>query len=189
MSSCESFDLLQDKVTSAAGRAVDGIVGSIPGAPTSGTAASIGAKISSAVSAVKAEAESALETAKGAVAEFEQTLQEFAEETQAKIDDLVAQMQGATQEVIAELEQQIENLKGKVQDAIPAWMNKTPEELLLDAKNGICDPKINGLVAPKEGSAKKMVPAVAPAVDPGPTEVEVFAAPPKPPINQNPIKL
>lgn len=189
MSSCQTLDQLQDTVTSAASRAVDSIVGTIPGAPTSGTAASIGAKISSAIDTVKAEAESAIATAKGAVAEIEQTVQEFAEQTQAQIDDLIAQMEGAVDEVVAGLEQQIENLKGEVQKVIPAWMNKTPEELLADVKNNICDPEVNGLVKPTEGEAKKMVPAAVPAENPGKSVVEVFALPPKPPINPNPIQL
>lgn len=187
MTACKNLDQLQDSVTSGAARAVDSIVATIPGAPTSGTAAAIASKISSAISTVKAEAESALETAKGAAATIESTLQEYAEQVQAQIEALEAAMIGATEEIIAQLQQQIENLKGEVQKVIPSWMNKTPEELLLDAKMGICDPQVDGLVKPQEGEAKKIAPAAAPSKNPGPTQVETFAAPTKPPLATNPI--
>lgn len=187
MTACKNLDQLQDSVTSGAARAVDSIVATIPGAPTSGTAAAIGAKISSAISTVKAEAESALAAAKGAAATIESTLQEYAEQVQQQIEVLQAAMIGASEEVIEQLKQQIENLKGEVQEVIPSWMNKTPDQLLNDAKNGICDPQVDGVVKPAEGEGKKIKPATPPAVNPAPTQVETYAAPSKPPLMTNPI--
>lgn len=187
MSACKNLDNLLESVESAASNAVDGIVSTITGSPTAGTAASIGAKISSAINTVKAEAESALETAKGAVAKFEQTLMEFAEDVQNQIEDLQQQMIGKTEEVIAQLQAEIDDLKAAVEAKIPAWMHKTPEELLQDVISGVCDPDVDGMVVPEEGTAKKVQPATAPATNPGPTAVETFAVPAKPPLNTNPI--
>jgi hypothetical protein len=66
-------------------------------------------------------------------------------------------------------------------------MHKSPEELLQDVISGICDPDVDGMVVPEEGTAKKIVPAAAPATNPATTEVQTFAAPSKPPLNTNPI--
>jgi hypothetical protein len=189
MSACKNLDSLVDSVSSAASAAVDGIVNTITNSPTSGTAASIGAKISSAINTVKSEASSALESAKGAVATFEQTLMEFAEETQAQIAALEQQMIGAADEVIAELRSEIEGLKSSVEAMLPSWMHKSPEELLQDAISGICDPAVDGLVVPNEGTAKKIQPSVPPTTNPAATEVQTFAAPSKPPLNINPIQV
>jgi hypothetical protein len=187
MSACKNLDNLLESVESAASKAVDGIVGTITNNPTAGTAAAIGAKISSAINTVKAEAEEAIAAAKGAVANFEKTLMEFAEEAQAQIADIQQQMIGATQEVIAQLQAQIDEIKAEIDSKIPAWMHKTPEELLQDVISGICDPNVDGMVVPEEGTAKTIQPATAPSINPGPSPIETFAAPAKPPINTNPI--
>lgn len=187
MTACKNLDTLLESVESAASNAVDSIVSTITNSPTAGTAAGIGAKISSAINTVKAEAEEAIAAAKGAVANFEKTLMEFAAEAQAQIADLQQQMIGATQEVIAQLQAQIDGIKADIASKIPAWMQKSPEELLQDVISGICDPDVDGMVVPEEGTAKKIVPATAPATNPGPSPVETFAAPAKPPINTNPI--
>lgn len=186
-SACPGLGDLVDKVTSAAGRQIDSIVSTITDSPTAGTASGIGAKISAAVSAAKAEAESVIEKAKGAVGEIEQTLQEFAQETQAKIEDLQAQLEGAVGEVREQILQEIENAKAALAEVIPPWLQKSPEELLSDVVNRVCDPDVSELVKPTEGVAKKAVPSVAPAENPSTTAVEVFAAPSKPPIQVNPI--
>jgi F0F1-type ATP synthase membrane subunit b/b' len=186
-SACPGLGALTDKVTSAANRQIDSIVSTITNTPTAGTAAGIGSKISSAVSAAKAEAESVIEKAKGTVGEIEQTLQEFAQETQAKIEYLQAQLEGAIGEAREQILQQIENAKAALAEVIPPWLQKSPEELLQDVVNRVCDPDVNGLVKPTEGVAKKAVPSVAPAENPASTAVETFAAPARPPIQKNPI--
>jgi F0F1-type ATP synthase membrane subunit b/b' len=200
-SACPGLGDLVDKVTSAAGRAVDSIVSSITNSPTAGTAGGIAAKISASVSAVKAEAEALMEKAKGAVAEVEQTLQEFAMEVQGRIEELQAnieqwmiELQTAVGEIRDQLLAKIAEAEGFIDDkieelraALPAWLNKSPEELLNDVINGICDPDVSELGKPTEGTAKKMVPSEAPAVNPAGTEVEVFVPPAKPPLQVNPI--
>ena len=200
-SACPGLGELADKVTSAANRLVDSIVDSIPGAPTSGTAGGIAAKIGSAVSAVKAEAEELMASAKGAVAEIEQTLQEFAmeiqgriEEFQAQIDQWLVELESAVGEAREELLRKIAEAEGFIQDsiaelqeALPAWLNKSPQELLDDVVNGICDPTVSDLGKPVEGTAKKVVPSVAPTENPAATEVQVFVPPAKPPLQTNPI--
>lgn len=201
-SACPGLGDLADKVTSAANRAVDAILDSIPSLPTSGTAGGIAAKISSAVEGVKAEAEELMAKAKGAVAEIEQTLQEFAMEIQGQIEQLQANIEQWMIELetavgeyreqllawIAEAEAGIASKIEELKDAMPAWLQKSPEELLQDVIDGICDPQVAELGKPNEGEAKKMVPSEAPAENPASTEVETFAAPSKPPIQTNPIK-
>lgn len=200
-SACPGLGELVDKVTSAANRAVDSIVSSITNSPTAGTAGGIAAKIGAAVSAVKAEAEELMEKAKGAVAEIEQTLQEFAAEIQGQIEEYQAQIQQwlveletAVGEAREELLRKIAEAEGFIQDqiaelqaALPAWLNKSPQELLDDVINGICDPEVSELGKPDEGTAKKMVPSEAPTTNPAGTEVEVFVPPAKPPLQVNPI--
>lgn len=188
-SACPGLGDLADQATSAAGRAVDSLVSSITNSPTSGSVSSIASKIGSAIDTVKAEAEQQIENVKGAVAEIEQTLQEFAEETQALIEDLEQQLVGAIGEVREQLLQQIENAKAALAEVIPPWLQKTPDELLQDVVNRVCDPKVNGLGKPTEGVAKKMIPATPPAENPAGTAVEVFTPPAKPPLQTNPIKL
>lgn len=202
-SACPGLGELVDKVTSAANRAVDAIVSTITNTPTSGTAGSVGAKISSAIATVKAEAEELMAKAKGAVAEIEQTLQEFAmqiqgqiEELQANIEQWMIELQTAVGEYreqllawIAEAEAGIASKIEELKEAMPAWLQKSPQELLQDVIDGICDPEVSELGKPNEGEAKKMVPSEAPAVNPAGTEVETFAAPSKPPIQTNPIKV
>lgn len=202
-STCPGLDELYDKVTSAAGRAVDSILSSIPGSPTSGTAGAIGAKISAAVAAVKGEAEELMAKAKGAVAEIEQTLQEFAASVQNKVEEYQAQIEQWTIELetavgearerliqqIADAEAGIASKVEELKAAMPAWMNKSPQELLDDVVNGICDPEVSELGKPSEGTAKKMVPSEAPTTNPAGTEVEVFVPPAKPPLQVNPIKV
>lgn len=200
-SACPNLAELIDNVTSAANRLVDSIVGTITDSPTSGTAAAIGAKITAAVSAVKAEAEELMEKAKGAVAEIEQTLQDFAVEIQGQIEELQANIEQWLVELetavgeyrerllawIAEAEAGIAAKIEELKDAMPAWLQKSPQELLQDVIDGICDPDVSDLGKPTEGEAKKMSPSPAPAVNPAGTEVETFAAPTKPPIQPNPI--
>lgn len=200
-SACPGLDELYDKVTSAAGRAVDSILSSIPGSPTSGTAGSIGAKISAAVAAVKGEAEELMASAKGAVAEIEQTLQEFAGEIQSQIEEFQAQIDqwtieletavGEAREIllqkIADAEAGISSKVEELKEAMPAWLNKSPQELLDDVVNGICDPEVSELGKPDVGTAKKMIPSEAPTANPAGTEVEVFTPPAKPPLQVNPI--
>lgn len=200
-SACPGLGDLADKVTSAAGRAVDSIVSSISSTPTAGTAGSVGAKISSAIETVKAEAEELMAKAKGTVAEIEQTLQEYAMEIQGQIEELQANIEqwmielqtavGAYRDqLLAWIDQAEAGIASKIEElkaAMPAWLQKSPEELLQDVINGICDPEVAELGKPTEGEAKKMVPSEAPAVNPAGTEVETFAAPSKPPIQANPI--
>lgn len=202
-SACPGLGELADKVTSAANRLVDSIVDSIPDAPTSGTAGGIAAKISSAVSSVKAEAEEMMEAAKGAVAEIQQTLQEFAMEIQGQIEQFQAQieqwmieLETAVGEARDQLLAQIAEAEGAIQDkiaelqaALPAWLQKSPQELLDDVINGICDPDVSELGKPVEGTAKKVVPSEAPTVNPAATEVQVFVPPAKPPLQPNPIQV
>lgn len=187
MSACKNFDDLLESVESKASKALDGIVSTITNSPTAGTAAAIGAKISSAINTVKTEAEAAIAAAKGAVAKFEQTLTEFAAEVQGKIAELQQRMIDATEELKAELQAEIDELTAELGAKIPAWMQKSPEELLQDIISGICDPDVDGMVVPEEGTAKKIVPAAAPATNPATTQVQTFAAPAKPPLNTNPI--
>lgn len=184
---CPVLEELNEEVTSAANRAVDAITSSIPSSPTSGTAAGIGAKISSAVSTVKAEAEQIIEDAKGMAAEIEETFMEYVTTAQNKIAELEAALEEATGELREWILQQIEETKAGIQEIIPAWLNKTPDELLNDAAAGICDPEVYGLGKPAEGTAKKVIPSETPTVNPGSTAVEVFAVPEKPPIVDNPI--
>ena len=186
-SPCPVLSVLNDAVTSAANRAVDAITGSIPADPTSGTAAGIAAKISSAVNTVKAEAEELMSKVKGAAGEIEETFMEFVTTTQNKIAEIEKAIETATEEMKELLLQEIEDLKGAIQEVIPAWMNKTPDELLQDAIDGLCDPEMYGLGKPSEGTAKAVIPSEAPVENPGPSEVEVFSAPSRPPININPI--
>jgi F0F1-type ATP synthase membrane subunit b/b' len=202
-SACPGLGELVDKVTSAANRAVDSIVSTITDSPTAGTAGGIAAKISAAVSAVTAEAEELMETAKGAVAEIEQTLQDFAMEVQGKIEEFQAQIEGwmveletAVGEAREELLRKIAEAEGFIQDqiaelqaALPAWLQKSPQELLDDVINGICDPDVSELGKPVEGTAKKVVPSEAPTANPAATEVEVFVPPAKPPLQTNPIQV
>ena len=202
-SACPGLGELVDKVTSAANRAVDSIVSTITNSPTAGTAGGIAAKISAAVSAVTAEAEELMETAKGAVAEIEQTLQDFAMEVQGKIEEFQAQIEGwmveletAVGETREELLRKIAEAEGFIQDqiaelqaALPAWLQKSPQELLDDVINGICDPDVSELGKPVEGTAKKVVPSEAPTVNPAATEVQVFVPPAKPPLQPNPIQV
>lgn len=186
---CPVMDELTDEVTSAANRAVDAIASSIPGAPTSGTAAGIAAKISSAIATVKAEAEQVIEDAKGLAAEIEETFMEYVTAAQNQIAELEAALEEAIGEIREQILQEIEDIKAGIQEVIPAWLNKTPDELLNDAIIGVCDPEVYGLGKPAEGTAKKVIPSETPTENPGATAVEVFAVPPKPPIVDNPIVI
>lgn len=186
---CPVLDQLTDEVTSAANRAVESITSSIPSDPTSGTATGIAAKIASAVSTVKAEAEQVIEDAKGLAAEIEETFMEYVTTAQNKIAELEAALEEATGELREWILQQIEETKAGIQEIIPAWLNKTPDELLNDAIAGVCDPEVYGLGKPAEGTAKKVIPSETPTVNPGSTEVEVFAVPDKPPVDSNPIVI
>ncbi|UOL48755.1 hypothetical protein [Pseudomonas phage Astolliot] len=203
VSACPALGELYDKVTSAAGRLVDSIIGTIPPDPTSGTAGGIAAKISAAVSAVKGEAEELMAKAKGAVAEINQTLQDLATDIQNKINGLEAQidqwqieLETAVGEArdkllaqIAEAQNSITESIQELADKIPSWLKKSPQELLNDVISGICDPEVKDLGVPEEGTAKTMVPSQPPTENPADTPVEVFVPPARPPFIPNPLYI
>ncbi|MNN43946.1 hypothetical protein D3C81_1582120 [compost metagenome] len=118
------------------------------------------------------------------------------EELQAQIDQWMIELETAVGEIRDQLLAQIAEAEGFISDKIeelravlPAWLNKSPQELLDDVINGICDPEVSELGKPTEGTAKKFVPSEAPAVNPAGTEVEVFVPPAKPPLQTNPIVI